>query len=488
MPSGIRKDLRSLAGKSIVYGAGSVLLRGLTFLLLPVYTRYLAPADYGVVTVTATLIAILGVFFPLGLHGALGRFYYSTDSPEERRARGGTIWLATLLVAAAMAVVLDRAGAPLLGQLLPQVPFDPYLRIAIWTAFFAVFGLVPLVLLQVQERPGPYIAASLGAALATTGFILVLVVGFRQGALGYLLGGLAGAVVAAVWYTGIAVRNVRVTIRAAVLWPALAYSLPLVPHALAGWVLELSDRAILSRFVPLAQVGIYSLGYQVGTALGLVVVAFNNAWVPYLFKTLAANGQDQDRRLARLAGYFVMVLCFSALGFALMVEPMLRLVVAPAYLPAAAIAPWVIGANVLYGLYVIPIGLLFWKDETRRIPLVTLAAAAVNVGLNLWLVPRYGIAAAAWSTLAAYAVMCAAAWSFAHRIRPFPHEYGRLARTLAAAVALYALGSLLPSWGVLGVSARVAVWLAFPLCLAALGVFESREIAAVRALRWERAS
>jgi O-antigen/teichoic acid export membrane protein len=259
-----------------------------------------------------------------------------------------------------------------------------------------------------------------------------------------------------------------------------------VPHALAGWVLELSDRAILSRFVPLAEVGIYSLGYQVGAALGLVVVAFNNAWIPYLFKTLAAEGQDSDRRLARLASYFVMVLCFSGLGLALLLEPILRVLVTPAYLPAAAIAPWVVGANVMYGLYVIPIGLLFWKDQTKRIPIVTLAAGLVNVGLNLWLVPRHGTVAAAWSTLAAYAVMFLVAWYFAHRVRPFPYEYGRLVRTLAAAGALYGAGTLLPSSSALGVTGRVALWLAFPLCLAALGVFESREIAAFRALRWAR--
>ena len=72
--------------------------------------------------------------------------------------------------------------------------------------------------------------------------------------------------------------------------PALAFSLPLVPHALAGWALEMSDRAILTRLLPLHDVGVYSLGYQLGAAMGLVTTAFNAAWVPFLFGTLKERG------------------------------------------------------------------------------------------------------------------------------------------------------------------------------------------------------
>ncbi|MGH7527767.1 MAG: lipopolysaccharide biosynthesis protein, partial [Gemmatimonadales bacterium] len=256
--TGLASGVRGLVGSSAVYGLGSILTRGIAFLLLPVYTRYLAPADYGLVMVTATIVAILGVVYPLGLHGALSRFYFATESPEERRARSGTIWIATLLGAAVMAPLAEVVGPRLMPALLPDVPFSPYARLAIWTAFFATFSLGPLIVLQLQERPGAYVATSLFTTLATTACVLTGVVVLRQGALGYLWGGVVGAALAAIWYSAIAFKNMRLTLRRGVLVSALAYGLPLVPHALAGWVLELSDRAILARFVPLAEVGVYS--------------------------------------------------------------------------------------------------------------------------------------------------------------------------------------------------------------------------------------
>lgn len=478
--AGIRRDLRNLVGQSTVYGLGSIVLRGLTFLLLPVYTRFLSPADYGIVMVTLTIVAILGVFYPLGLHGAISRFYFATDSEGERRERSGTIWVAMLVAAVTTAVLFDVLGARLVPLFLPGIPFIPYVRLAIWIAFFAVFGLVPLNLLQVRERAGTYVALSVAAALMTTTCVLILVVGRKGGAAGYLLGSLIGGALAAIPYTVVALRNVKLVLRRDVLVAALAYSLPLVPHALASWILELSDRSILARYTSLGDVGIYSLGYQVGTALGLLVAAFNSAWVPYLFKTLAAGGHHADRRLSRMASYYAMALTFAALGLALLVGPILRLLVAPAFQPAARITPWVVGGYLLSGLYVIPIGLLFWKEQTKRIPVVTLVAGLVNVGLNLWLIPRYGAIAAAWSTMVAYGLMLLIAWGLARGLYPFPYEYSRLGRILAMAMALYALGTLLPypSPG-LEVMGKIAVWLAFPAGLALIKVFEPAELQAL---------
>ncbi len=487
--SGLGVAVRELAGSSAVYGLASILTRALTFLLLPVYTRFLTPADYGIVTVTATITAILLLVFPLGIHGAASRFYFAVDSAEERRSRSGTLWLTTLLFAGVAAVLLDLAGAGLVPRLVPGLPFHPYVRLAIWTAFFLTFSLVPFLLLQLQQRPVPYLAVTVGSSLATAGAILLFVVGLKQGAVGYLRGGLVGAGVTALCAIGIAVRAMRISIRRDIAVAALSYGLPLVPHAMAGWVLELSDRTILARYTTLGEVGIYSLGYQVGTALGLLIAAFNAAWIPYLFKALAAGEPQAPERLSRLATYYAMILVFFALGLALLVGPILRFLVAPAYYPSAAITPWITAAYVLYGLYIIPISFLFWRERTGRIPIVTLVAGVVNVGLNLWLVPRYGMIAAAWSTLVAYAVMLPVAWASARGVHPFPYEYGRLARVLVVGGALFAVGNAVAyASPTLEVAARLAAWAAFPIALAAVGTFESRELRALReVVRWKRA-
>ncbi len=468
-PTGVRAALRKLLGASAVYGLGSVLVRGLTFLLLPLYTRYMSPAEYGVVALTVTVTAVLGLLYSLGLRGAVSRSFYEHGTLEERKERMGTLWIAMAVSAGVMALALDRLGPWLAGTILPEVPFHPYLRLAVWTAFLGVLGLAPLALLQAQERSVAYVSVTVGSALSTTAVTVWLVVR-GHGAEGYLQGALIGAAVAAVPYLWLTAGQARPVFRTRVLVAALGYGLPLVPHTLAGWALEMSDRAILARFLPLHDVGVYSLGYQLGAVLGLLTTAFNAAWIPLLFGTLKAEGEAAHARLARLATYYAMVLCFIGLGWSLLVEYAIVLFAGPEFRGAHRITPWVVGGYICAGLYLIPTNLLFWRQQTKVFPLVTLAAGAVNVGLNLWLVPQYGTIAAAWSTLAAYASLLLLTWRSAERVHPFPYEYRRVGWILGIALALFLAGRFLPFPSpAFEVTGRVLLWLAFPLALVAVG-------------------
>jgi O-antigen/teichoic acid export membrane protein len=311
-----------------VYGLGSVLVRGLAFLLLPLYTRYLSPAEYGLVALTVTCTIVLGMLYPLGLRGAISRTYYEGGTVEERKERVGTLWIAMVLSATVMAIAFDRLGPAVAAALLPDIPFHPYLRLAVWTAFLGVLGLTPMVLLQARERALAFVLLTLGAALTTTAIIVWFVVR-GGGALGYLQGALIGAALAAIPYIALTLGQIRPVFRLSILLPALAFSLPLVPHALAGWALEMSDRAILTRFLPLHDVGVYSIGYQLGAAMGLATTAFNAAWVPFLFGTLKEEGEGAHPKVARLVTYYAIALCFLGLGGALMVEHAITIIAAP---------------------------------------------------------------------------------------------------------------------------------------------------------------
>jgi O-antigen/teichoic acid export membrane protein len=481
-PAGVGGALRKLVGASAIYGLGSVLVRGLGFLLLPLYTRYLTPAEYGIVALTVTITVVLGMLYPLGLRGAVSRTYYDSGTDEERKERLGTLWIAMLLSAAGMALLLDRVGPQLAAAVLPEVPFRPYLRLAVWTAFLGVLGITPLVLLQAQERPAAYVAVTLWTALTTTAMTVWLVVR-GGGAEGYLRGALIGGALAAVPYLLLTIRQVRLVFRVGVLLPALAFSLPLVPHALAGWALEMSDRAILTRLVPLREVGLYALGYQLGAAMGLLTTAFNAAWVPFLFGTLKQEGEAAHSKLARLVTYYAMALCFIGLGWSLLVEHAIVLVAGPQFRDAYRITWWVVGGTICGGLYLIPTNLLFWRQRTGVIPLLTLASGAANVGLNLWLVPRHGVIAAAWSTLIAYAMLLLLTWRSAERHHVFPYEYRRLGLIAGLGLALFLAGQLLPFPSpALEVAGRVLLWLSFPFGLVALGAFDRAELAVLTRL------
>lgn len=469
-------DLKDLAGKSLVYGLGSIILRGINFFLLPLYTRYLTPADYGIIAVTVTITAILSLLYPLGLHGALTRLYFNTENEAERRQSSGTIWVSLLVTAASMTLLLDRLGSTFFPLLLREVPFEPYIRLSIWIAFFNVLSLLPLNLLQIEERAGSYVLLTVINTLLSIGLVITLVVLKKQGAYGYLLGTLWAGILMAGPYLVLTLRRVQVILRWSILKTALIFSLPLVPHSLASWILDLSDRVILERFVSLSELGLYAMGYQLAGIMTMAATAINNAWVPFLFKTDATQGNAAKPGLARLATYYTLILSWVALASTLLAKEVLILLTAPTFHAAYQIMPWIIAGLLLNGLYFFPVNFLFLKSKTGWVPTVTVMSGLVNVGLNLWLTPSYGIMAAAWTTLLAYAVMLLLVWFISQRIYPFPYEYRRLGIIMLVTMCLFALGTMLQSDSmVIDLGIKATLLLAYPLVLMALSFYTSAE-------------
>jgi O-antigen/teichoic acid export membrane protein len=476
------QDVRRLAGKSVVYGLGTVLLRGVGLLLLPLYTRYLTPQDYGVVALAATLTAFLGIVYPLSLYSAVGRFYFLASSEGERRRTNGTIWIAILFLGFAMSAVLDRVGAPLFAWLYADLAFSPFIRMSIWTAFLSLFSVVPLSLLQAKERPGAYVVWSTASLVVTVGLIVVFVVALRQGAYGYIYGTLMANLVLAIPFAILTIRESDLAFDFGILRKALGFSLPLVPHGLASWALGLSDRAILMHFVPLAAIGLYSLGYQVGSVMIMASGAITNAWIPFLYKRVADDGEQANPGLARLVTYYTLVVSAIAVVLCLFARDTILLLTSAPFHGASAIVPIVVVGYLWNSLYIVPANFLFVANRTAYLPIATLGGAVLNIGLNIILVPRYGIMAAAWTTLVAFLFMMITVAVIANRVFPFPYEYRRIALILATSATVIVGGVTFKVPLPLDIAVQGAWLLAFPLLLVLSGFMSTRERELIKAL------
>lgn len=431
-----------------MYGIGTVVLRAVNFVLLPVYTRYLTPTDYGTVALVVTVTSVLGIVYPLGLHGAVTRFYFSSDDPHHRRRLIGTFWLAITAAAFVLALTLDRWGGPLFARLFPTIPFSPLIRLGIWTAFFNVFGLVPLAVLQAEERAATYVTASFVSAVLTAGATLLLVVGYRMGGFGYLLGTLAGAVLSSVIYIGLSVRVMTLRPHWSGLLTGLAFALPLIPHGLASWVLDLSDRMLLGHYVPPASLGLYAIAVQFGAILGILATAINSAWIPYVYRRVAEDPEASDA-FVRIVTVFAGVLSVSALWLALVGPDIIRWLTSPGFYAAATLLPWIVAGYWCAGLYYAPCAFLFVSDQTKYVPVVTIVAGAINVAANIILMPRFGVVAAAWTTFGSYFCMLVLAWGFAQRVYPVRYAYSEIFAIAGGAVAIFTISRHLTPTGTL---------------------------------------
>lgn len=424
-----------------VYLGSEFATRAIGFLLIPLYTHLLSPADYGILAVVTAVSSVLGALFNLGLAGSLSRFYYEWQQGDRRR-NTWTLWVLTGLAGLLVTVVLDRLGTSISRQLSSDIPFDPYLRIGIWSAWFFSLGILPLVALRIQQRPIAYgicsvIEAALGGLLAV---FLILVQ--RQGVLGALRAQFVTGVFLVGVYGWFLKEYIGWRLNLRVIRPALVFGLPLVPHRLAGWALNLSDRLILQAYVSLSDIGVYSLAYMLGSAISIVGLSVNTAWTPLFFEAASERVSPNrlDRLISRYTTYFLASMGMISMLLVLFAPEIIAILSSPQYELSASIVPIIAVAFFFHSVYIMFVNLLFLEKVTSRIPLITVPAALFNIGLNVLFVPRYGIWAAAYATLACYSLMAVLsivlAWHF-HQIR---YETGRLIKLLIGYVIVSLIG------------------------------------------------
>lgn len=441
--------LRALLRGSLLYTIGNLLPRVGAFLMLPIYLAAMGPSEFGTFSLMLSVAGVLGVFLRLGLDGALMRLHFDV-SERERGALYTTLSAATAVGGLVIVTAFGLVAAPFFERLFAGAPFWPIGALTLLFTFLLAFQYVPFTFLRATQRPGRFLgltAASFAAGLAAT-IVLVAVLGL--GALGALLGQAAGAALVAFTVVLVIGRMGLAAPRLDLLRRSLVFGLPLVPHALSGWVLNLSDRWLIGMLAAggtsaaQAAVGVYALGYVLGQVVSLLAYSFNAAWVPFFYERgETPNGPALLREVATLSA---LVLSVTAIGVGLL-APELTVVLAgdrwgSAAADAARVTPIVAFASTAYGLYYIVVSAVFLARRTRVLPVLTIVAGAANVGLNIALIPRIGIMGAAWATLAGYSVLAVLSIWYARRVFPLQLDATRLVATFIATGGLLLVGGV----------------------------------------------
>jgi O-antigen/teichoic acid export membrane protein len=427
---------------SAVYGAATFATKALSFVLLPLYTRFLTPADYGTISLAETIAAVLAACFGLGLEPGMRRMYFQYVGDREQL--GSYLSSVLRFAAASTAVIAALAmlgGPPLLRLLDPRfsVPFFPYAALAIVTAALAHIVQYRLGLYQAEERPRSYALLAALTTVCTAAGAIVLVVFVRWGALGMLVGKLIAAVVAAAAALALLWRWVRQPAHWRYVRETLPLTLPLIPHNLMALGLVVADRFILEHYRTLAEVGLYSLAYTFGMVMYMVAASIGQAWQPIFFD--AARDDGSRNVLGRMSSALAIFLTAVAVFGSLIAHDFTR-VLDPRYRAVGGLIPWIIAGYLLhawFGLF----QLSAWQGKrTKFILLASLLACATNIALNLWWIPRWGMYGAAYATAAAYALEALLMYVYAQRVYRLAYQWVRLAGALAVFAAALVVAQL----------------------------------------------
>jgi O-antigen/teichoic acid export membrane protein len=425
-------------------------------------------------------VVALSIFVRLGIIEALLRFYYRFDDQGQRIEVVRSSFAFLLLTTSAGALLAAAFAGPLSELVLDRRDTElASIAIAgLW--LFTIYELL-MAMFRLDERAGAYFATNLANVLVTVALTVWLVVVEDEGARGLLLGNFAGTatILPALAY----IHRDRLAIRPSrrLLRPMLRFGLPTMPAELSLYALNFIDRIMLVRFVGLAEAGLYALAVKFSQVVTVLVRAFNLAWPPLAYSI--RDDEEAKRTYAFIVTYFALLATAVVLALSLEARWVARALAAPQFFESYKAVGLVSTGVTLYALYLVLVVVLGRVGRTEFNFPVTAAAAAVNVGLNLVLVPPYGLVGAGIALVGAYVVLLTLMYAVSRRIFPVPFQWGRLFRIFSIAAALFALGELtLPTSGAGGLFSRAALVPAFGLLLYVSGFFEQAELHQLRAL------
>ncbi len=461
----LASQLKRLGKHSVIYGLGGLVSRILAVLLLPLYTRYLTPSDYGKVETLVAATAVLTIVLRFGISNAFFRFYFDTPNEEGRLAVLRTSFWFTMTMATA-GLVAGVLLAPEISQLLFGNGHAANLVRAAFVGLWAQMNYEQLTsLFRVEERSVAFVLASLANVLITVGATVVLVVGYHKGPLGVIVGNFLGTLAVYVALLGYRREQLGLRFDRPLLREMNRFGMPLVPSALFLWVTNFADRFILVKLTDTGEVGLYSVGVRIASAMVLLLTAFRTAWPAFAYSI--ENDDEAKGAYGFVLTYLVVISSWVAAALALLSPWLVHWLTKPAFASASrVVGPLAFSTVAFAGYIVISIGV----GRARRTQfnwVVTGIAGAVNIGLCLALIPFYGMMGAAVATIASYVVMFVGMAWWSQRVFPVPYQWRRVATAAAVAIALVVVGKLTDTG--LVVSGLLA--LAYPLALAPLGFY-----------------
>lgn len=459
LKSSVAPGRRQVAGRAAAYAGLNALPRAIGFLMLPIYTHILGPAEYGRMSIAMAIFTIATLIMTAGLELAVFRSWFRLAGDRQAQLEFiHSTWVFLIVFPFCLATVLG-AGSLLTGGAFTLT--GPELALTFFAAAAQIASTtVPNSVARAQEDLRKYALLSTTTTVPMVGFAVLFVVAFRWGVEGWIgsiivaqLIALACSLFIVPWQRGVRVARKPIA-------ESIRFGIPMVAHYSFGWALNLSDRLILTGLVTASAIGVYSLGANLAMPVMVLVMAIHQACAP----AYARHGADRNSEgaLARTVQAQVAAVAWVAVSAALLGPPLVGIMAPPEFGQAREVVVWIALAYGILGLNLVPTSLATLTGSRNGMMwAATACGAAVDVILLLLWVPSGGIRAAAIATAVGYGTVFIGLCTFWRLVRgdiKVPVKWNRIAMTLATAAGAFAIAApLIPEVGLGALACRAAV-------------------------------
>jgi O-antigen/teichoic acid export membrane protein len=413
------REIFKLTKHSIIYGFGQVASRAIAFFLIPLYTAYLTPEDYGVLQICRVFNYILVVILLMGMSSSMFRVYFNTENKADRALIINSTVL-TFIIGSFIIVLPLLLFSSSLSRLLLGIENEQGLFILlVLSIFFESFFSIQLSVLRAEEKSKIYSYVNIVRVILYAAFNIFLIAKLKLGFLGSIQAGFISYFLGFIILIPVTLKNFKFQISIPYIKEILHIGIPLAVGGLGVWILSLSDRYMLRLLLPeeiaFFQVGLYSLGDKMASLIRFfVVMPFMLAWGSLMFSYM--KELDADRLYRKVLYYFSIVIGVVGLFVSFFSKEIIAFMAQDvSYLAAYKVVPILSFSKIIYGLIVVvSVGVIITK-KSKYVAIANISAACLNIILNFVLIPKYAMYGASIASLVSYVFAFCMTYYFAQK-------------------------------------------------------------------------
>jgi O-antigen/teichoic acid export membrane protein len=396
--------MSKLIKNSLIYSGTNLLTALSAFVLLPVYTNYLSTEGFGIVSSMQTFASILTIFMTLAIEQSIFRLYHDYHDDGAKRMFLGTLF-SSIIIIGLFTIIITFLFSKKINLIFPSVDFYPFYSLTIFYAFCLSLFTFLKSIQQLKQNAGLFAILSLLNFFLIAFITLYFLVIKKAGAEGYVKAMLIGTLlstITAVWYTR---GHIKLTFKIKYLMQAIIYSAPMLPSLFSAWVLNLSDRIFIVHSLTQSHLGVYSLAFRISSVIILASSAFYSAYTPLFFEKASNLPEIKAKQFLKKTNsifiYIIGVICITIFLFS---KELLMLFFKPEFLLSDSLIKIYCISFFISQITGI-LNLMFY--QVKKTYIVTIAiclSAMVNIVLNYFFIPMFGLNAAVINSLVSSAI------------------------------------------------------------------------------------
>lgn len=432
-----------LIKNTIIYGLGSLLINGFNFLLIPLYTSFLSPEEYGTLSITNIFTLLVSTFLGLGLQAAATRYYFDFKEKSDLDSYLFSLGLGVISIGLILSIILSIIGYYFFDNIFTSVKFYPYLLICIWIGFFNIIGIFCLAIFQARSEALRYRIFTTMNFLLLNVFMISFVVFLKWNIKGVLLAQFMGSSIMGVIYLFFFFRLINIGnfdykhIKA-----SLIFGIPLMLYAVLGYGLDFSSRYFIEKFTNLSSLGVFNLALQYSSVINILISSINMAWIPIFYEKAL---KTENRILFADFGLnYLSVISTIALCLSLFSREIVTSMTPIAYHESINLIPIMVTAYMIgNGIWILLVNPISFLKKNHLLLIVNGLTVILSILLNIILIPAYGVTGAVLSIFLSYIFLITITFISIDKKFSIPYQYQKIVQVLLLTFFFQAIGYFL---------------------------------------------